>query len=63
MSWLSQKNRLLQASEGIASDITKYPLEKFILFVVYDPNRAIADDAAFKKDIESKRESLVAVIR
>lgn len=52
-----------KASEGIAADIGKYPSGKFILFVVYDPDRAIADDAAFKKDIESKRESLVAVIR
>lgn len=52
-----------KVSEGIAADIAKYPSGKFILFVVYDPNRAISDDATFKKDIESKRESLVAVIR
>jgi hypothetical protein len=52
-----------KASEGIAADITKYPVEKYILFVVYDPDRAIADDNAFKRDIESKRECIVSVIR
>jgi hypothetical protein len=52
-----------KATDGIAADITKYPAVKFILFVVYDPDRAICDDAAFKKDIEAKRPCHVAVIR
>ncbi len=52
-----------KASEGIAADITKYPSQKFILFVVYDPERAIIDDATFRKDIESKRACLVSVLR
>jgi 7-cyano-7-deazaguanine synthase in queuosine biosynthesis len=52
-----------KASEGIAADITKYQANKFILFVVYDPERGIADDAAFRQDIESKRACLVAVVR
>ncbi|MBA7539830.1 hypothetical protein ES705_32115 [subsurface metagenome] len=52
-----------KASEGIAADITKYPEGAYILFVVYDPERAIVDDEKFKNDIQSKRDSLVAVIR
>lgn len=52
-----------KASEGIAADITKYPTGKYILFVVYDPNRAISDDYSFKGDIEGKRDCLVSVIR
>jgi 7-cyano-7-deazaguanine synthase in queuosine biosynthesis len=52
-----------KASEGIAADITKYPADDFILFVVYDPYRAISDDTAFKQGIESKRACLVALIR
>jgi 7-cyano-7-deazaguanine synthase in queuosine biosynthesis len=52
-----------KASDGIAADITKYPKDKFILFVVYDPDRAIADDKTFKQELESKRECLVSVIR
>lgn len=52
-----------KASEGIAADITKYQANKFILFVVYDPTRRISDDVRFKKDIEGKRNCLVAIIR
>lgn len=52
-----------KASEGIAADITKYPGGAFILFIVYDPERAIADDVTFKKDIQRKRKCLVTVIR
>jgi hypothetical protein len=52
-----------KASDGIAADITKYPSDKFILFVVYDPDRAISDDLGFRKDIESKRSCLVEIIR
>ena len=52
-----------KASEGIAADITKYPEGAYILFVVYDPERAIVDDEKFKTDIQNKRDCLVAVIR
>lgn len=52
-----------KVSEGIAADITKYQAGKFILFVIYDPERGISDDATFKRDIEGKRDCLVAVIR
>ncbi|MDO8721834.1 MAG: 7-cyano-7-deazaguanine synthase [Syntrophales bacterium] len=52
-----------KATEGIAADITKYQASKFILFVIYDPERGISDDATFKKDIEGKRDCLVTVIR
>ena len=51
-----------KASNGIAADITKYPSDKFILFVVYDPDRAISDDPGLKKDIESTRSCLVEII-
>jgi 7-cyano-7-deazaguanine synthase in queuosine biosynthesis len=34
-----------KATEGIASDLTKYPREAHILFVVYDPDRAVHNDA------------------
>ena len=52
-----------KASDGIASDITKYPSGKFILFVVYDPDRAIVDDATYKREIEDKRDCLVTILR
>ena len=50
-------------TDGIASDITKYSLNKFILFVVYDPNRGISQDDLFRKDIEAKRACIVCIIR
>lgn len=50
-------------TDGIAADITKYSAAKFILFVVYDPDRKIADDVAFIRDIENKRACSVSVIR
>jgi hypothetical protein len=43
--------------------ITKYSSNKFILFVVYDPDREIPQDDLFRKDIESKRDCLVCIIR
>lgn len=53
-----------RVTEGIAADITKYPKETYILFVVYDPCRSIVNDTVFKKDMESRRNNcLVAIIR
>jgi hypothetical protein len=52
-----------KATEGIAADITKYQASKFILFVIYDPERGISDDVTFKKDIEGKRDCFVAIVR
>jgi 7-cyano-7-deazaguanine synthase in queuosine biosynthesis len=52
-----------KASDGIAADLTKYPADKFILFVVYDQDRSIVDDSTYKKDIENKRDCLVSILR
>ena len=52
-----------KASDGIAADMTKYPDEAFKLFVVYDPERAIDDDAAFADSFEKKGFCKVKVIR
>lgn len=52
-----------KASEGIAADLTKYFQDKHILFVVYDPQRAIRDDQVFKNDIEARGRCTVLVVR
>jgi len=52
-----------KASEGIAADITKYPEENHILFVVYDPERSIINDENFKKDFELKRSCTIFIVR
>ena len=52
-----------KASEGIAADLTKYAQDKHILFVVYDPHRAIRDDQVFKDGFEALGRCTVLVVR
>ena len=52
-----------KASEGIAADLTKYPQESHILFVVYDPARSIKDDSQFRGEFESRGRCTVLIIR
>ena len=54
-----------KASDGIAADLTKYPKSCHILFIIYDPSRAISDDETFKNDFEAKEPGrcTVCVIR
>ena len=52
-----------RASEGMAADLTKYPEAVHVLFVVYDPMRAIKDDQRFKNDFESRGRCTVLLIR
>jgi len=61
--YVKKGTALSKISDGIAADITKYSSNKFILFVVYDPDRGITQDDLFRKDIESKRDCLVSIIR
>ena len=52
-----------KATEGIAADLTKYPSEAFILFVVYDPQHMIPSDQVFCADVESKGRNRVLLVR
>ena len=52
-----------KVSDGIAADITKYPKDSHILFVVFDPERIIRDDVIFKADFESRGACTVLVAR
>jgi hypothetical protein len=52
-----------KASEGIAADLIKYPSEVHVMFVVYDPNRAIPNDDKFRSEFEKKRPCTVFIIR
>ena len=52
-----------RVSEGMAADLTKYPQDRHILFVVYDPNRNISDDERFKSDFESRGRCTVLIVR
>ena len=52
-----------KVSDGIAADMTKYPQDRQILFVVYDPQRFIRDDQLFTRDFESRGRCTVLVVR
>ena len=52
-----------KASEGIAADLTKYPENAHILFIVYDPERRILDDRQFTRDFERKGRCSVLIVR
>ena len=52
-----------KASEGIAADLTKYPVGAHILFIVYDPERRISDDRQFARDFESKGRCSIKIVR
>ena len=51
-----------RVTEGMAADLTKYPQEAHILFVVYDPDRAIARRDTLKSDFEGRGRCTVCVL-
>lgn len=51
------------ASSGIAEDLTKYPKDKFKLFIVYDPEHQIIDEQKFCKDFEANDNCKIVIIR
>lgn len=50
-------------TDQIGADITKYPKEKHKFFVIYDPERKIANDSLFSRDIEKQPNCFVSIIR
>ena len=52
-----------KATEGIAADLTKYPENAFILFIVYDPDHMISSDDQYCKKIEAKGRNKVIIVR
>jgi REase_DpnII-MboI/Queuosine biosynthesis protein QueC len=52
-----------RASDGMAADLIKYPPTAHILFVVYDPERAVSDDETFCHAFEEKGRCTVHVVR
>ena len=51
-----------RVSEGMAADLTKYPQEAHILFVVFDPDSAIVDRARLKRDFEDRGRCTVCIL-
>ena len=51
-----------RVTEGMAADLTKYPQEAHVLFVVYDPDAAIVDRAKLKRDFEGRGRCTICVL-
>lgn len=51
-----------RVTEGMAADLTKYPQEAHILFVVYDPESAIVDRTRLKREFEGRGRCTVCVL-
>lgn len=51
-----------KVTEGMAADLTKYPQEAHILFVVYDPDNAVLDRAKLKQDFEARGRCTILVL-
>jgi 7-cyano-7-deazaguanine synthase in queuosine biosynthesis len=52
-----------RASDGMAADLTKYPADTHILFIVYDPHRTISEDQTFSRAFEEKGRCTIRIIR
>lgn len=61
--FIREKTSPSQATEGIAADLTKYPQDAFILFVVYDPQHRIPSDELFRGEIEARGRNRVLIVR
>lgn len=51
-----------KVSDAIAADLIKYPRSSFLLFLVYDPHRGIADDRVFSLDLERGRQRTKVIL-
>jgi 7-cyano-7-deazaguanine synthase in queuosine biosynthesis len=61
--YIRESTTLSKVTDQVAADIVKYPESAYIVFVIYDPNRAIRDDVRFAADIETRRKCLVVALR
>jgi 7-cyano-7-deazaguanine synthase in queuosine biosynthesis len=52
-----------RASDGMASDLAKYPQASHILFLIYDPDHAIHSDYVFTSDFGSRGRCTVQILR
>jgi 7-cyano-7-deazaguanine synthase in queuosine biosynthesis len=50
-------------TEGISADLIKYSEGAYTLFIVYDPDHTITRDDVFKRDLETKGNCTISIIR
>ena len=62
--YVRKKDGLGKINEAIAADITKYgDNQRYVLFVVYDPERIIIDEEAFREPIMKRPNMQVFILR
>ncbi len=61
--YIRKGTALSKVTDQIAADIVKYPIDAYIVFAIYDPDRVIRDDVRFANDIESRRKCKVLALR
>lgn len=61
--YLRGKLSKAEFTNQIAADLTKYPADKFRLFVVYDPEGKIADVEGFKGDFQKSLNCRIHIIK
>lgn len=61
--YLRGKTSKAGITDQIAADIIKYPNDRYKLFLIYDPERKIANDPLFRRDIEKHPKCFACVIR
>jgi hypothetical protein len=61
--YVRKKSVKSRITDEIAADITKYPEEKWKLFVIYDPEGKITDVSQFQKSFVKKPKVRIQIIR
>ena len=62
MKCIRGNTTLGKVTEGMAADLTKYPQETHILFVVYHPDAAIVDRARVRREFGDRGRCTVCVL-
>ena len=64
LKYLKRGQRPSAITEQIAADLVKYNAsERYVLFIIYDPDRVIGDDSVFKSSVSSYPTAYMEIIR
>jgi hypothetical protein len=64
LKYVRKKTGISKISEDLAEDVTKYGDNKRqVLFVIYDPEGVIVDEASFMEPVNRQKDMIIAIIR
>lgn len=61
--YLRASTTVAKVTDQLAADLVKYPSSAHVVFVLYDPERLIRDDAIFIRDVQADRNCRLLVLR